>query len=220
MERTSLPLVNDPAERLISVTGTGTASTPADIASITIGVSLLGPSVVEATDQAAALATNIITAITTAGIASSDIQTADYSVFAEQDHRTGQAVLRGYRINNTVRITVRDLANVSSVLQQATQAGGNATTVNGISFTVSDDSAVKASAREAAWANAVAAASQLASLGGLTLGPAVAIREGAVAPVPQGRMLRRAAAMSEAVPPIEAGESSVSVTLNVDFEAN
>lgn len=218
----NLPLVDDTTQtqRLISVTGTGVASTPADIASITVGVSLLGPSVVEATDQAARLASDIVAAITAAGIASSDIQTADYSVFAEQDHRSGQPVLRGYRVNNTVRITVRDLALVSDVLQQATSAGGDATTVNGISFTISDDTAVRTTARDAAWANAVAAAAQLASLSGLALGQAVAITEGSQAPAPQGRMLRRAVAMSEASPPIEAGETSVSVSLSVDFEAS
>ena len=218
----NLPLVDDPTQtqRLISVTGTGIASAPADVASITVGVSLLGSSVVEATDQAAVLASSIIAAITDAGIPPSDIQTADYSVFAEQDHRSGQPVLRGYRVNNTVRITVRDLANVSHVLQQATNAGGDATTVNGISFTISDDTAVRSSARDAAWANAVAAATQLASLSALTLGQAASISEGSPAPAPQGRMMRRAMVASEAATPIEAGETSVSVTLNVAFEAN
>lgn len=205
--------------RRITVSGTGTASAAADIATITIGVSLLGAGVVAATDEAAVKANHIIEALAEAGIDSPNIQTADYSVFAEMDHRTGEPVLRGYRVNNTLRITVRDLTRISEVLQKATAAGGDETTINGISFSLSDDTPVRASARDSAWANALTAATQLASLGGCALGPATSIQEGVGHEAPQGRMLRRSLASSAAATPIEAGETSVTVTLNVDFAA-
>lgn len=205
--------------RVITVTGTGAASAPADTATVTLGVSLVAASVAQATSNAATLADQIIASLLTSGIESSNIQTADYSVFPEHDHRSGQPVLRGYRVNNTLRVTTGDLDQISDVLEQATQAGGDATTVQGISFGLSDERPVRTEARDAAWHDATASAGQLAALAGLTLGSPISITEGSAgAPSPR-RVVRTARLAESSAPPIEGGETAVSISLTVEFEA-
>lgn len=210
----AIPSPGQPAAA-ITVTGTGTASRPADVASITIGVSVLGASAALATAQASEAADRLHEALTDAGVDRRDLATRDYSLFPEQDHRSGQAVLRGYRVNNSVVVTVRELANMSGLLQLATEAAGDATTINGISFDLSDDSDLRRTARAAAWDDAVSAAQQLADLASARLGPAVSISEDRVSAAPAVRMRR--AMVAESGPPIEGGDSSVAVSLTVSF---
>lgn len=207
---------HDPNAPVITVVGTGTASAPADTASVTIGVTVLGASAAMASAQAATAANQLHAALTGAGIEHSDLTTADYSLFPEHDHRNGQATIRGYRVNNSVVATVRDLGVLPIVLREATEAAGDATTINNISFTISDDTDLQVSARADAWADAVTAAAQLADLAGTSLGPAVSITEGSPGG-PVMRTVRRRAMTAEAAPPLEGGDSTVSVSLTVSF---
>ena len=84
-------------------------------------------------------------------------------------------------------------------------------------MTVSDPSAAAAAAREAAYAEALDAARQLADLAGATLGPALEIVtvDHAGGPVPMARMALASAKEFDAglVP----GARDVSVTLRVRF---
>jgi len=207
---------HDSQPQVVTVVGNATASAPADTASITIGVSVLGATAAAASQDATAAANQLHAALSGAGIATSDLTTADYSLFAEHDHRGGQPVLRGYRVNNSVVVTVRDLDQLPTVLREATEAAGNATTINGISFSISDDTDLRATARAAAWADAVRAATQLAELASTELGPAVSISEGTPT-VPVMRPMMRRAVAAEAAPPIEGGDTSVAVSLTVSF---
>src|SRR5690606_30932158 len=81
-----------------------------------------------------------------------------------------------FRASNTVEITVRDLNRVPAVLSAATNAGANQ--VHGLSFTIDDPAPVEARARDEAMTDARKRAEQLARLGGVTLGPVVAIQDG------------------------------------------
>lgn len=208
----------DDQRRTISVVGTGRVSRPPDVVEISIGISLVRSTVAEATDDAARLASSVIDALRAGGIDSDDLQTADYSVFAEYDHRPQRRVLVGYRVGNTVRALVRDLAALPTVLSQAAGAGGDATTIGGISFSNSDPDELRVEARSLAWADALAVAQQLASLSGLTLGSARSISEvGGRGPVPPPSPARMATA--EAAVPIESGTVEEAVSLAVEFEA-
>jgi uncharacterized protein YggE len=71
-------------------------------------------------------------------------------------------------------------------------------------------------AREAAWADARAAAAQLAGLAAAELGEVVSVRQHAVpsSPVPVGGMQRAFAADTMAV---ESGESGVSTSVTVEW---
>lgn len=209
--------------RTIRVTGIGRATTVPDVATINVGIGLRRPTVGEATTEAAALAAKLIDAVKGAGVAEGDVQTADYSVYPEQDHRAQQQqpVTIGYRVNYTLHIAVRKVDSLTSVLEAVVGAGGDATMINGLNFSVADDTVTRRSARKAAWNNALEKAGELAALAGLELGRAIKIDEGprggSGGPMRGGR--RRAAMSAEMAPPMESGESEVQVVLHVAFEA-
>ena len=76
---------------------------------------------------------------------------------------------------------------------------------------------VTARAREAAWQDALTTAGHFASLAGASLGKVVSLTQqtGYPAPIPVAKMQRAAAVESLTV---EAGESSISATVNVVWE--
>ncbi len=208
--------MDDAALPTIAVTGSGVAAQAPDIVEISIGVSVLRGGVAEATEEAAGLANRLVEAMRSNGVDGQDLQTINYSVSTEYDHRSKPPRLTGYRVDNSLRITVRDLDSFPAVLAAATAAGGDATTINGISFSHADRRQLRIEARAAAWEDAVAAATQLADLAGRTLGPAQRIVEGGPMPRPSGPVFARAAMVESAVP-IEAGAVDETATLSVEF---
>jgi uncharacterized protein YggE len=187
------------------------------MATVSAGVNLVRRSVDEATADATQLAERLITALKTAGVADGDVQTSNYSIGPEYDHRSTPRRLVGYRANNTVTATILDLDTIGDVLDATTTAGGDAVTIDHLAFDHANPAAILAEAREEAWADAEAIARQLAELAGRTLGPAHRIEEGGSA-MAGGPQLFRAAAMAEGAPPIEAGSIERTVTLSVQFE--
>jgi uncharacterized protein len=127
----------------------------------------------------------------------------------------------GYRVSNTVEVTVRDVTKVSAVLTAATTAGAN--NVWGIHFDVSDREPLHQKAREQAIARAKQSAAQLAQLTGVKLGRIITIDDQSDVGGIQPRMYR-AAMMAEsgnaADVPVEGGELTVThqVRLVYDLE--
>jgi uncharacterized protein YggE len=89
-------------------------------------------------------------------------------------------------------------------------------TVSGLSFSIEDNDELVAAAREVAWNDALAKASQLAELSGQDLGRATSITETVSMP-PMPIPYAEAAAADRAVTPIEPGTSAVTITLQVQF---
>ena len=114
-------------------------------------------------------------------------------------------------------VRLRDLASGSGVIAAAVEAGGNNVRLDGMQLGFADAAAVMALARGAAWADARAAASQLAALAGAELGEVASVRQQPVpwAPIPVGGMQRAFAADAMTV---EAGESGVSTSVTVEWE--
>lgn len=154
-------------------------------------------------------------ALVSSGVDKSDISTTNYSVYADHDHPKGKERLLGYRVNNEVQVTVRNVGDLGSVIDRAVEAGGDAVEVNRLSFDLDDDSEVRRGARESAWQDARDKAEQLAGLAGLELGQAVRITE-SVSGSPSPRLLAAPMAAAESTP-IEAGTSTITVTLDVRF---
>ena len=58
--------------------------------------------------------------------------------------RFSERVLVGYRVNNNVVVKVRDLNAAGDIIDEAVQAGGDATRVDGLRFTAEDTSEARA----------------------------------------------------------------------------
>lgn len=171
--------VNNPGsdQSGISVAGTGEVTGVPDTLSVDIGVSVLADTVAEATATAGQKADALIGALIGNGVSREDITTTNYSIYPEYDWRGDQERLLGYRVSNTVRAKIRDVAGAGDVLDSAVAAAGDDARVNGLSFAIEDDAALVRAARQAAWNDAFAKATQLAELSDQALGPVISITE-------------------------------------------
>lgn len=202
----------------ITVSGVGEATGAPDMVEVDVGVSVLADTVQGATQTAAEKAQAVSSALTSGGVASEDMGTTEFSIRPEYDYSGNAQRMTGYRVNNTVRAKLRDIAATGPVLDSLASAGGDETRVNGLNFGVADETALKGKAREAAWNDAVAKATQLAELAGKTLGPATSIIETVAPPVTPIRLMTAADTGAErASTPIQPGTSSVTVALQVEF---
>lgn len=210
----------DGAPTGISVSGTGEVTGTPDTLTMTFGVSVRRDSVSEAVAVAAQKAELVIASLTSNGVAEEDIQTANYSVFPEYDWTENRQELIGYQVNNSVVAKIRDIDSAGNVIDGATTAGGDETTVSGVSFSIEDNEDLIEAARAAAWEDARAKAVQLASLAGVTLGAPTMITETfapSSPPIFFGDAAYSTSQARESDTPINPGEQVVAVSVSVQF---
>ncbi len=186
----------DAASGGIWVTGEASIRVEPDVSYINVGVSSLAETVAEARGEAAAAMDAIIAAVKAHGLTDNDIQTTSFNIWTQYDwveseedgQRVGKQVLVGYEVNNSARLTVRDLDAIGQIIDDTAEAGGDATRINGISFSIEDPEQYEDSLRESAVADALKEADHLAELAGVGVGELTYIgRVGAVSPTSFGR---------------------------------
>jgi len=204
----------------VSVSGHGQVNVPPDTASVSIGIDVIQPTLAEAQEQATAQATTLIEALKAAGIADEDIQTAYFSVNILRDYseNADPTQITGFEIMNQLQLTVRDTDMLGDLLDEAVNAGANS--INGVTFSVDDQTAAASEARTLAVADARTKAEELAAAAGLTLGPVVSIAEGTISPMPPPMSAARKGEMAkaEAAVPVESGSSTIAVDVAMTFE--
>ena len=200
----------------ITVVGQGTAYGQPDQATVIVGVETFAETVAEATTQNQTTLDNVMAALAAAGIAAEDIQTTNYSLFAEQTYgENGPTGIAGYRVSNQVNVKIRDIALISDVLAAVTEAGANA--IYGVNFSVADPAALEAEARALAMQDAANRAASLAELGSVSLGEVTVISEiigQPVMPYGGGYAMEQAAS---AAPGISPGQLSYQVQVQVTY---
>lgn len=204
--------------RTISVTGNGYAYGKPDTASASLGVQTRNADPALAVDENTRTMTKLMSTLQELGIAEKDIQTSNFSVSAMQDYTPdGQPSGKfTYVVDNTVTITIRDLAKVGDVLGKAVGAGAN--NVYGVSFSVSDAAQLEAQAREKAMADAKSRAEQMARAAGVTLDKPLSISEYTSGPIPYVANYRAdAMAQSGAPVPVASGQIQMSLQVNLVY---
>jgi hypothetical protein len=200
--------------RVIEVTGQGSVSARPDIARVRLGVQTEGETAVNALDANNVRMQDVISATLEAGVAEEDVQTSGLSlqpVYEQTDDNQRQ--LTGYRANNDIEITVRDLDGLGNILDAAVSAGSN--TIQSIRFEISDPRTLQEQAREAAMENAIAKATQLTNLADAELGEVLTIHETSTAPGPVFRAETEEALSAEA--PVQPGTETINVTVRVSW---
>ena len=122
--------------------------------------------------------------------------------------------ITGYLAGQDLAVTLRDLGTAGATIGAAVEAGGDAARLQGIAYELDDDTALRARAREDAFADARVTAEQYAELAGRQLGDVVLVREQVSASGPVPMAAGDAVAASEAVP-IAPGTTDVTVTAEV-----
>jgi uncharacterized protein YggE len=163
----------------------------------------------------------LIDALKAAGVAADDIRTMNFSIYqsAQYDPQTGKQSGTIYMVDNTVYLTVRDLAGLGDLLDAAVRAGAN--NINSIQFDVADKTKAMADARKAAVEAAKKQADELAAAAGVTLGDIQSIQyaDSAPSPIFEGKgMGGGGGAAADVTVPINPGQMQISVTVTLAYE--
>jgi hypothetical protein len=202
----------------LTVIGSGEATARPDMADMQVGV------VSEASTAREALSANttamqaLYTTLAAFHLAERDIQTTTFSVspiYGREERRGQSPRVVGYRVENRLRLTMRDLGRLGEILDTLVTQGAN--TVHSIQFRLGDPKAVLDQARRAAVDEARHRATLYAQAAGVTLGRVLSLREEeAHPPTPLPVAPRMMAA--EAAVPVAPGEATVTVRVVVTYE--
>ena len=205
----------------ISVSGQGEAALAPDRAWLSLSIRREADTARAAMDDASKAAADVIAALKQAGVESRDLQTSGLNiepryVYPKDNDGTQQPKLVGYAVTNSLSVRVRDLAKLGELIDRSVTLGVNQG--GGISFDNENPAPALDEARRKAVADAVAKARTLADAAGVRLGKVLLITEASMpAPMPMQAKAFRDAAGAAAVP-IEAGENTYHVDVNVSFE--
>lgn len=210
----------EPVQPRIVVTGEGEASIAPDMALLSLTVMREAASAREALDANNAAMTSVTDAIKLFGIADRDLQTAGLQIMPRYDYTnkpdgTQEAKLVAYQVTNTLSVRVRDLVKTGEILDKAVSLGVNQG--GNITFANDDPSSIITEARKKAVAEATAKANTLADAAGVKLGRVVEISDQSYAAQPMPIEAKAFDRVAAAVP-IQAGENSYRVQVNMTFE--
>lgn len=209
----------------IWVSGTGKVTVTPDVATLQLGIEAQEPSVSEAQVKASEAMDKVMAALTDNGVAEKDIQTQYFRISQRTrwDEQQQLEVVIGYRVTNQVVAKIRDMENVSTIIDAVVAAGGDYTRINNLSFSVDDPSVYYDEAREKAMADAKDKAQKIAGLAGMKLGEPTYISESTVSPVYEGMVYGLSAPMPvpapapAPAPSISPGEIEISVNMQIAY---
>ena len=166
------------AEQTITVNGSGETLVTADTAVVSVGVSVRKKDALEAQSAANEVIASIRAALAGAGLKEEDISTGYINLYAVYDYSKDVEEIVAYSANSSLAIKVTDMGRVGEVIDLAFGAGAN--TLDGVSFSVADDTEARKESLKAAVADAKEKAAILAEAAGLGEIEILNIEEGSV----------------------------------------
>ncbi|HWP61486.1 MAG TPA: SIMPL domain-containing protein [Candidatus Paceibacterota bacterium] len=227
------------ASDTITVSGEGKVFAVPDVAEFSVTVQESAKDVKSAQDSATTKANAIIDYLKGAGIDAKDIQTSDYSVSPQYQYQNaacpvmapsggagsnvvycppGRQTLTGYQVSQTLDVKVRDTSKAGDILAGVGSKG--ASQVSGLNFTIEDQSAVEAQARDKAIADAKAKAQVLAKSLGVSIVRIVNFSENGNQPMPYFAKASAGMALDSAAvaPQIPVGQNTILSDVSITYE--
>lgn len=198
-----------------TVTGSGTAKGTPDTVSFQIGVSTVAKSATSALSENNTRVRNLVASLKANGVTKSDLQTSGLNIYANYDNR---GTITGFTAANNLDVTMHSINKAGTAIDAAAQAAGNGVQLNGLSFSISNESQLLKQARTAAMHNAFLQASQVAQAGNTRIGSIIRItdQENVSSPPAIYKTFAPTASGLNSVP-IEAGSQSVNVQVTVVY---
>jgi len=202
----------------VTVSATGTANGTPDTVTIDIGASTTAATASDALSQNNTEMTHLEAILTAAGATPSDLETSGLDLNPSYDP---SGTVTGYEADDTLTVTLHDVSTAGAVIDAAAGAVGNDVRLNGVSFSVSDTSALSKQARTEAMQMAATEAGNLAAGAGETIGQVLSITDNEQSSPPPVQYFARAAGAVSTAPstpvPLQAGSESVSVNVQVVY---
>lgn len=206
------------ARPALNLSASGEVRVAPDMATITFGVQTEAPTARAAMADNARRMQEVFAALSRAGIADRDIQTAGLNLSAQYDYVENQPPrLRGYQASNQVTVIINDLTKVGTTADAVVGAGVNQ--INGIAFGLKDPKAAEDQARILAVRALQDKARLYAQALGVELGGIRSLNEGGYTPQPPMPVYAMARMESaDASTPVAAGEMTVRIDITGTYD--
>lgn len=221
------------ATNTITVTGEGEVFAVPDIAEFSATVMEEGSDVKAAQDKATKKINDIYAYLKDQDIDEKDIRTIDYSANPQYEWNNqvcpagsgycpgGKQTLVGYQVSQTLSIKVRDTEKAGDLLAGVGDKG--VSSVSGLNFTVDDQEAIEAEARDKAIADAKSKAATLAKSLGVSLVRIVGFSENGSQPYFAKAAYGLGGAMDAALesapaPEIPTGQNKITSNVSLTYE--
>lgn len=207
------------APRTMTISATGVAAGKPDVATVNVGVLTQAETADDALNKNNQDMSKLFATLAKVEVAKKDIQTSQFSInpnyakSVSSSYNTRGKIV-GYTVTNQVRIMVRDLDRLGSILDQLSKSGANQ--MHGISFGFSNPQPLQDKASIAAIHEARRKAELYAVAADVTLGAVLSINE-QYGRAPQG-MQKMAMMESGSSVPIAIGESQITAGVSIIFE--
>ncbi|MBS57305.1 MAG: SIMPL domain-containing protein [SAR202 cluster bacterium] len=220
------------SENGIYVVGEGSIKVKPDIAVVNLGIQSERRTASRARKEASENMQQLMDAIKAVEVEDKDIQTSYFNISPRYDwieekdengRKISRQVLVGYTVSNNVNVTIRNLDNVSKVIDSAAEASGDTIRINNVYFRVENTEEHEAELRELAYMDALVKAKHFSSMAAVELGEVIMISEVnmSVAPV----MSRNRMALGQTMEfagdystPISPGETDLNSRISVFFQ--
>jgi uncharacterized protein YggE len=215
----------------INVRGEGEVMARPDIGSFSFSVMAEGDDAASAQNDSAEKINAINAYLGEQGVEERDIKTSSYYLNPKYTYPTkpclagmycppGEAVIDGYEVSQTITVKVRDLDKSGDLITGVGERG--ATNISGLSFTIDDESNLKAEARAMAIADARERAEELADDLGVDIVRITGYYEEEFYPPYAGyggdMMMSARAESANVSPDMPTGENQISSKVSVTFE--
>lgn len=218
------------ATNTITVSGDGEVFAVPDTATFSVTVQENAKDVRTAQDAATKKSNDIVAYLKGAGVDEKDIQTTDYSVYPQYSYGTqvcaggycppGKQTLDGFQVSQTLTVKVKDTKRAGELLSGVGSRG--VSQVSGLSFTIDDQDALEAEARDKAITKAREKAKILAKSLGVEIVRVVGFSENGNYPMPYaygvGGMERLDVSVAKAAPEIPVGQNKITSNVSVTYE--
>jgi uncharacterized protein YggE len=209
------PVPGTTAPRQVTVVGDGKVDGTPDTLTISLSIAATAPDAIGASNLTSTRASAVTDAIAGQGVDRKDVSTTTVTLQPQYGGSDNTTVV-GYQSSNSIDVKVRKIETGPQVLGAITTAGGDATRIDSVAYSIEDDSQLVKDARGRAFDDAKNRAQQYAQLSGMGLGKVISISEngsGVAPPVPVQRFDAKATAV-----PLSPGQQTVGFSVTVVWE--
>ncbi len=211
-------------QNTITVSGQGKLYAKPDLIIVNLSVKTEKKTPGEAMQENTKKMNNIIQKMRGLNILEKDIQTTNFSLYPRYEWRskeifppTGKRVLAGYEIDQTIKVKVRKLDQISDVINTASKNGANQ--IGDLQLTIENPEKIKAETRLQAIQQAKVQARSLAQALGVHLGKIVDVQFDNQMPRPMmSKVMGSAMEGSTAGPQIATGQNLIQTTAKITYQ--
>ncbi|MEO9181545.1 MAG: SIMPL domain-containing protein [Acidimicrobiales bacterium] len=153
---------SDTARSTITVTGTGTVQGTPDTINFQIGVNTINPTAAAALTQNNQKVAALERALMRNGVTKKEMQTSGLNIY---ENTNNQGTITGFTVSDELSVTMHQVQKAGAAIDAAAKVAGNGVQLDGVSFTITNDSKLLQAARTRAMDNARTAAGQLSKAG-------------------------------------------------------